>query len=161
MQIHPAASQPQPRPVRTLRPRQGADILRTDYVHGLKPLLDRFGNEPRFRLVLFTLDEHLLARTRAAGRALALPVPGPAWWFHDCPRACGASASRRWAPPASTTPSASTTTPAFLSIPARHDVARRIDCAVLAKRWPNIASEDEAVEVAADLAYRLPKEAYR
>jgi glucuronate isomerase len=53
-------------------------------------------------------------------------------------------------------------TRAFLSIPARHDVARRIDCAFLARlvaehRLP----EDEAAEVAGDLAYRLPKRAYR
>ena len=53
-------------------------------------------------------------------------------------------------------------TRAFLSIPARHDVARRIDCAFLARlvaehRLP----ENEAEQVARDLAYRLPKQAYR
>jgi len=53
-------------------------------------------------------------------------------------------------------------TRAFLSIPARHDVARRVDCAFLAKlvtehRLP----EDEAFEVAHDLAYGLVKQAYR
>jgi glucuronate isomerase len=53
-------------------------------------------------------------------------------------------------------------TRAFLSIPARHDVARRMDCAFLATlvaehRLP----EDEAFEVAHDLAYGLVKKAYR
>ena len=53
-------------------------------------------------------------------------------------------------------------TRAFFSIPARHDVSRRVDCAFLARlvaehRLP----EDEAAEVAVDLAYRLPKAAYR
>ena len=44
-------------------------------------------------------------------------------------------------------------TRAFLSIPARHDVARRIDCAYLANlvndHW---LDEDEASELAGDLA---------
>ena len=53
-------------------------------------------------------------------------------------------------------------TRAFPSIPARHDVARRIDCAFLAR----LVSEhrldlDEAHEVARDLAYTLVKKAYR
>ena len=52
-------------------------------------------------------------------------------------------------------------TRAFLSIPARHDVARRIDCAVLAKLVAeHRMDEDEAAEVAVDLAYTLPKRAY-
>src|SRR5690606_2833793 len=42
---------------------KGADIpLRTDYVHALKPLLDRFGNEGGFTLILFTLDESTYTR---------------------------------------------------------------------------------------------------
>ena len=53
-------------------------------------------------------------------------------------------------------------TRAFLSIPARHDVARRVDCAFLAKLVAeHRMDEDEATEVAIDLAYRLPKQAYR
>ena len=53
-------------------------------------------------------------------------------------------------------------TRAFLSIPARHDVARRVDCAYLAElvaaHW---LDEDEAVQVAQDLAYNLAKEVYK
>jgi glucuronate isomerase len=53
-------------------------------------------------------------------------------------------------------------TRAFCSIPARHDMARRINCSFLARlvaehRLP----EDEAVETAQDLSYRLPKEVFR
>ncbi len=53
-------------------------------------------------------------------------------------------------------------TRAFLSIPARHDVARRVDCAFLARLVAeHRLGEGDAAEVAADLAYRLPKQAYR
>ncbi len=53
-------------------------------------------------------------------------------------------------------------TRAFLSIPARHDVARRVDCAYLARLVAeHRLDEDEAYEVAHDLAYRLVKKAYR
>ena len=53
-------------------------------------------------------------------------------------------------------------TRAFLSIPARHDTARRIDCAFLAKLVSeHRLEEDEAFEVAYDLTYGLAKKAYR
>jgi glucuronate isomerase len=53
-------------------------------------------------------------------------------------------------------------TRAFLSIPARHDMARRIDCAFLARLVAeHRLDEDEAREVAVDLAYRLVKKAYK
>ena len=54
-------------------------------------------------------------------------------------------------------------TRAFSSIPARHDVARRVDCAFLATLvvTEHGCEEDEAHEVAHDLAYRLAKKAYR
>ena len=53
-------------------------------------------------------------------------------------------------------------TRAFLSIPARHDVARRVDCAFLARLVAeHRLDEDEAAEIAVDLAYNLPKQAYR
>ncbi len=53
-------------------------------------------------------------------------------------------------------------TRAFFSIPARHDLARRIDCAYLSElviqgRLPM----EEAVHVAVDLAYNLPKKVYK
>ncbi|MBN6150580.1 glucuronate isomerase [Xanthomonas sp. AmX2] len=144
---------------------KGADLpLRTDYVHALKPLLDRFGNAPGFTLILFTLDESTYARELAplAGHYPALLL-GPAWWFHDAPEGM-------WRFREQTLSSAgfyntvgfNDDTRAFLSIPARHDVARRVDCAFLAKLVAeHRLDEDEAAEVAVDLAYRLPKRAYK
>jgi glucuronate isomerase len=53
-------------------------------------------------------------------------------------------------------------TRAFCSIPARHDVARRVDCAYLAELVvKHLLDEDEAREVAVDLAYNLAKKAYK
>ena len=53
-------------------------------------------------------------------------------------------------------------TRAFLSIPARHDMARRMDCAFLARLVAeHRLEEDEALEVAHDLTYGLVKKAYR
>ena len=109
-------------------PMQGA------FMGPLKPLLDRFGNRSDFTLILFTLDETTYARELAplAGHYPCLKL-GPAWWFHDSPE--GMMRYRR-----QTTESAgfyntagfNDDTRAFFSIPARHDLARRIDCAYLA-----------------------------
>jgi glucuronate isomerase len=53
-------------------------------------------------------------------------------------------------------------TRAFLSIPARHDVARRIDCAFLANLVAqHRLDEDEAFELVHDLTYSLVKKAYK
>ncbi len=144
---------------------KGADIpMRTDYVHALKPLLDRFGNERDFTLILFTLDESAYARELAplAGHYPCLRL-GPAWWFHDSPE--GMRRFRR-----TTTETAgfyntvgfNDDTRAFFSIPARHDVARRIDCGFLAELVAEHRIEDwEAAELAKALAYDLAKQAYR
>ncbi|UVF21747.1 glucuronate isomerase [Microvirga terrae] len=143
----------------------GADIpLQTDYVRALKPLLDRFGNEPGFTLILFTLDETSYSRELAplAGHYPALKL-GPAWWFFDSPEGM-----RRFRELTTETAGFSNTvgfnddTRAYLSIPARHDVARRVDCAYLANLvTTHRLDEGEAHEVAYDLAYRLAKEAYK
>ncbi|MGA0602063.1 glucuronate isomerase [Caulobacter sp. KR2-114] len=144
---------------------KGADIpTRTDYVRALKPLLDRFGNETALTLILFTLDETAYARELAplAGHYPILKL-GPAWWFHDSPEGM-----RRFREQTTETAGFYNTvgfnddTRAFLSIPARHDVARRIDCGFLARLVAeHRLDEDEAAETARDLAYRLPKQAYK
>jgi glucuronate isomerase len=144
---------------------KGADIpLRTEYVHALKPLLDRFGNAPGFRLILFTLDESTYARELGplAGHYPCLFL-GPAWWFHDAPEGMWRFREQTLAAAGFyNTVGFNDDTRAFLSIPARHDVARRIDCAVLAKLVAeHRMDEDEAAATAIDLAWRLPKEAYR
>ena len=144
---------------------KGADMpQRTDYVGGLKPLLDRHGNDSRLTLIVFTLDESTYARELAplAGHYPALKL-GPAWWFHDSPE--GMRRFRR-----QVTETAGFYNPvgfnddtrAFCSIPARHDVARRVDCGYLAELVAeHQLDEDEALEIAIDLAYRLCKRAYR
>lgn len=143
----------------------GADLpLATDYVHALKPLLDRFGNEPGFTFILFTLDESTYSRELGpmAGHYPCLYL-GPAWWFHDSPEGMWRFREQTLSTAGFyNTVGFNDDTRAFLSIPARHDVARRIDCAVLAKLVAeHRMEEDEAAEVVRDLAYRLPKEAYR
>ena len=144
---------------------KGADIpLRTEYVHALKPLLDRFGNEPGFRFILFTLDESTYSRELGpmAGHYPCLFL-GPAWWFHDAPEGMWRFREQTLATAGFyNTIGFNDDTRAFLSIPARHDVARRIDCAVLARLVAeHRIDEDEAMDVAIDLAYHLPKRAYR
>lgn len=144
---------------------KGADIpLRTEYVHALKPLLDRFGNDPRLTVILFTLDESTYSRELAplAGHYPSLFL-GPAWWFHDAPEGMWRFREQTLASGGFyNTIGFNDDTRAFLSIPARHDVARRIDCAFLAKLVSeHRIDEDEAAHVAMDLAYRLPKQAYR
>jgi glucuronate isomerase len=53
-------------------------------------------------------------------------------------------------------------TRAFLSIPARHDVARRVDCAFLARMVAeHRIGMAEATNIARELAYDLVKKAYR
>lgn len=53
-------------------------------------------------------------------------------------------------------------TRAFCSIPVRHDVARRVDAAYLARLvTEHRLDEDEAAETIVDLAYRLPKKVFK
>jgi glucuronate isomerase len=144
---------------------KGADIpTRTDFVGGLKPLLDRVGMRADFTLILFTLDESTYARELAplAGHYPCLRL-GPAWWFHDSPE--GIMRFRRQTTETAgfyNTVGFNDDTRAFLSIPARHDLARRIDCAFLAELVvTGRIQEDEAVELALDLAYNLATAAYR
>ncbi|PBS13293.1 glucuronate isomerase [Lysobacteraceae bacterium NML93-0792] len=166
MQIHPGCFRNHNRDLFARYGRdKGADIpLRTDYVQALKPLLDRVGNAPGFTLIVFTLDESTYARELAplAGHYPCLFL-GPAWWFHDAPEGVWRFREQTLASAGFyNTVGFNDDTRAFLSIPARHDVARRVDCAFLAKLVAeHRIDEDEAAEVAVDLAYRLPKQAYR
>jgi glucuronate isomerase len=144
---------------------KGGDVpTRIEFVRALKPLLDRFGNDRRLSLIVFTLDESTYSRELAplAGHYPALKL-GPAWWFFDSPQ--GLLTYREKVTETAgfyNTVGFNDDTRAFLSIPARHDVARRVDCGFLA-RWvaEHRLEEDEAVEVARDLAYGLAKRAYK
>jgi glucuronate isomerase len=143
----------------------GADVpMPTDYVDALRPLLDQFGNERNLTIILFTLDESAYSRELAplAGHYPCLRL-GPPWWFHDSPE--GMMRFREKVTETAgfyNTVGFNDDTRAFLSIPARHDMARRMDCAFLAKLvTEHRIEEEEALEVAHDLAYRLVKKAYR
>ncbi|AWK89584.1 glucuronate isomerase [Azospirillum thermophilum] len=166
MQIHPGSFRNHnPQVFERFGRDKGADIpTATEYVRSLKPLLDRFGNERGLTIILFTLDETSYARELAplAGHYPALRL-GPAWWFHDSPEGM-----RRYREMVTETAGFYNTvgfnddTRAFCSIPARHDVARRVDCAFLARLVSeHRLDEDEAAELAVDLAYRLAKNAYK
>ncbi|HEU5068006.1 MAG TPA: glucuronate isomerase [Sphingomicrobium sp.] len=166
MQIHPGSFRNHNRWLHeTFGRDKGADIpQRVDYVRALKPLLDRFGNEARLSIILFTLDESTYARELAplAGHYPCLKL-GPAWWFHDSPEGM-----RRFREMTTETAGFYNTvgfnddTRAFLSIPARHDVARRVDCSFLARLVAEGRIADwEAAELAHELAYDLVRRAYK
>ena len=166
MQIHPGSVRNHNRRVYERYGRDmGADIpSSTNYVNALRPLLDRFGNETSLTIILFTLDESTYSRELAplAGHYPCLRL-GPPWWFHDSPE--GMMRFREQATETAgfyNTVGFNDDTRAFLSIPARHDVARRIDCAFLARLvTEHRLDEDEAFDVAYDLTYGLVKKAYR
>jgi glucuronate isomerase len=143
----------------------GADIPgATNYVDGLRSLLNRFGNEPGLRIILFTLDEATYSRELAplAGHYPCLRL-GPPWWFHDSPE--GMQRFREQVTETAgfyNTVGFNDDTRAFLSIPARHDVARRMDAAFLAQLVADHRlDEDEAAELAEDLTVGLVREAYK
>jgi glucuronate isomerase len=166
MQIHPGSVRNHNRLVYERYGRDmGADIPQvTDYVHALRPLLNRFGNEPKLTIILFMLDESAISREMAplAGHYPCLRL-GPPWWFHDSPE--GMMRFRELATETAgfyNTVGFNDDTRAFLSIPARHDMARRIDCSFLARLVAEHRLEEhEAHEVAHELAYGLVKKAYR
>ena len=166
MQIHPGSFRNHNQQVFEKFGRdKGADIpSQTGYVHQLKPLLDRYGNEAELQILLFTLDETSYSRELAplAGHYPCLKL-GPPWWFHDSPE--GMMRFRQQVTETAgfyNTAGFNDDTRAFLSIPARHDVARRIDCAFLAGQVADHRlSEEEAAGIAEDLTYNLAKSAYR
>jgi glucuronate isomerase len=166
MQVHPGSFRNHnPLVFAEFGPDNGADIPKgTDYVRALKPLLDAVGNDPALTVILFTLDETAYSRELAplAGHYPALRL-GPAWWFFDSPEGM-----RRFRETTTETAGFYNTvgfnddTRAYLSIPARHDMARRVDCAYLARLVADHRlEEDEAFLLAAELARGLAKRAYR
>lgn len=166
MQLHAGSRRNHSAPVMAMHGRdKGFDIpTRTDYVTALRPLLDAVGLRADLTLILFTLDETAYSRELAplAGVYPCLKL-GPAWWFHD-----SAEGMRRFREMTTETAGFYNTvgfnddTRAFCSIPARHDVARRVDCAYLATLVETgRLSAGDAPELAHDLAYGLAKRAYK
>jgi len=144
---------------------KGADIpIAVEFTRALQPLLERFGNDPRLRLILFTLDESTYARELAplAGHYPSVFL-GPPWWFHDSP-----NGMRRYFDQVIETAGLYNTTGfnddtrAFPSIPARHDVWRRVSADWLAGLVIHgLISLEEAAEMMVDLAVGLARRAYR
>jgi glucuronate isomerase len=144
---------------------KGADIpIATEYTRNLRNLLESYGNEPRFTLVIFTLDESTYSRELAplAGHYPALRL-GPPWWFHD-----SIEGMVRFRSSVTETAGIYNTagfnddTRAFCSIPARHDLSRRVDAnwlAGLAAR--HVIDLNDAREMARALAYDLVKDTYK
>lgn len=166
MQLHPSVLRGHhTASLRRYGPDTGHDIpTAAEFTRALRPVLEAFGDHPRFRIVVHTVDETTWSRELAplAGFYPAVYIGAP-WWFLDTP-----AAMVRFR--AAVTDTAGfykcagfvDDTRAFCSIPARHDLARRVDAGYLAELVATHAlSEEEALETAHDLAYRLPKSVYR
>jgi len=144
---------------------RGFDIpMSTEYTHNLHPLLESFGNQPNFTLILFTLDETTYSRELAtlAGAYPAVKL-GPPWWFHD-----SWNGMRRYFDQVMETAGIYNTagfnddTRAFLSIPARHDVWRRAAANWLAGLLVRgVIDLSDAETLVVELAAGLAKKAYR
>jgi glucuronate isomerase len=142
----------------------GADIpVAADWTRGLRALLNERGNDPRFRLVVFALDESAYSRELAplAGHYPALLLGAP-WWFFDSPLGM-----RRYLDAVVETAGIYNTagfnddTRAFPSIPARHDVWRRVTCDWLAGTVvTGVVEEEDAHDMAREFAQDLARSAY-
>ena len=166
MQLHAGAFRDHNEP---LRQRFGADRggdipVMTEFTRNLRPLLNAYGNDPSFRIIIYTLDESTYSRELAplAGHYPAVRLGAP-WWFHDSLEGMHRYRER-------TTESAGLDrtagfvddTRAFCSIPARHDLARRVDANWLARLAArHVISTIDAAQMARAAAYELPRESYR
>jgi len=144
---------------------KGHDIpVETEWVRNLKPLTDRFGNDPRLTMILFTMDETSYSRELAplAGHYPALRL-GPPWWFQDSPNGL----ARYFDQVVETAGLYNTIgfiddTRAFLSIPARHDVWRRASANWLAGLVVRgLLDRADAEEMATDLAHGLARRTFK
>ena len=166
MQLHPGSLRSHNRPLaERFGSDMGADIpIATEYTRAMRPLLNRFGSHPNYRLILFTLDETTFSRELAplAGHYPAVRL-GPPWWFFD-----SWNGMTRFREAVSETAGLYNTvgfnddTRAYPSIPARHDLARRVDANWLANLVVrSVVGMEDAVEMAHAAAYGLDKDAYR
>ena len=143
----------------------GADMpVRSEFTRSLKPLLDRYGNHPDMRLVLFNLDETTYSRELAplAGHYPILRL-GPPWWFYD-----SWLGIMRFLDAVVETAGIynlagfNDDTRAYPSIPTRHDVWRRACADWLAAQWlRGFIDEADALDMMRALAYDLAKDTYR
>ena len=146
-------------------PDKGADIpVSAEFTRNLRPLLERFGNDPRLTLILFTLDESTYARELAplAGHYPAVKL-GPPWWFHDSLEGMTRYRSRVMETAGLyNTAGFNDDTRAFPSIPARHDLARRVDANWIAGLVVRgVVDMDDAEEMVLETAQGLVRRAYK
>jgi len=144
---------------------KGCDIpVASEFTRNLRPLLAKFGSDPRLALILFTLDESTYARELAplAGHYPAVKL-GPPWWFYD-----SLNGMNRYFDQVMETAGLYNTagfnddTRAFPSIPARHDLWRRASANWLAGLVVRgIVDRADAEEMIRDTAERLVQRAYR
>lgn len=141
---------------------KGGDIpVQVEFTRNLRPLLNKYGNDLRLTLILFTLDETSYSRELAplAGHYPAVKI-GPPWWFHDSPNGI-----RRYLDQVMETAGLynlagfNDDTRAFCSIPARHDVWRRASAdwlgGLVASHVITLRSAEEMIlELAVGLARR-------
>jgi glucuronate isomerase len=166
MQLHAGALRDHNRPLfDRFGPDKGADIpVATEYTRNLRALLNEYGNDPRFRLIVFTLDESTYSRELAplAGHYPAVTL-GPPWWFHDSIE--GMTRFRQQTMESAgiyNTAGFNDDTRAFCSIPARHDLSRRVDANVLAGLVArHVIDLSDGRSTVRALAYDLAKETYR
>lgn len=144
---------------------KGCDIPQaTEYTNNLRPLLNAYGNNPNFTVIVFTLDETNYSRELApmAGHYPAMKL-GPAWWFHDSIE--GMTRYRQMVTETAgfyNTVGFNDDTRAFVSIPARHDVARRVDANFLGGLVArHIIDMSDGKNIIKDLTYNLVKKAYK
>ncbi|MBF8294723.1 MAG: Glucuronate isomerase [Bacteroidetes bacterium] len=166
MQIHPGSDRNHNRKIHEkYGTDKGCDIpMQTEFTHNLKELLNKYGNDPRLTVIVFTLDETTYARELAplAGHYPAMKL-GPAWWFHDSIE--GMARYRSMVTETAgiyNTAGFNDDTRAFVSIPARHDLSRRVDSNYLAELVArHIVDLNEAEQMSVDLAYGLAKKTYK
>ena len=150
------------------RARRGSDSghdipVAAEFTRALQPLLASFGTAAGFRLVLFTLDETVFSRELAplAGFYPSVYLGSP-WWFLDAP-----DAMLRFRAAVTETAGFSRSagfvddTRGFCSIPVRHDTARRVEAAFLARLVVEARiTEDRAAEIIVDLVDGAPRRVF-
>ncbi|WP_353114436.1 glucuronate isomerase [Microbacterium sp.] len=166
MQLHPGVIRNHHVPtLERFGPDSGHDLPDVAaYTRPLTPILNDFGTDETFRLVLFTVDETSFSREIGPLAGFYPSVyAGAPWWFIDTPDAI--ARFRR-----AVTDSAGFTktsgfiddTRAFCSIPARHDMSRRVDAGYLATLVAeHRLDEDAAHTLARRLVDDIPRATFR
>jgi glucuronate isomerase len=145
-------------------PDMGCDIpTRTEFTYNLRPLLNAYGKDPRFQLILFSLDEGAYTRELAplAGFYPSVRL-GPPWWYLNNPDGmsryfdqvmdiAGLEKTAGFIDDSSS----------LCLIPARHDLWRRVSANWIAGRVArHIIGQTDARFMMEELAIGLAKKAY-